>query len=90
MIPPLVPIEAPVIDQIELRAGRLARLRTTMVEAGLDVCVLTNPVSIRYATGYSDYSLFQSRIPTAYLVVPVAGPVVLHGATSCSSVGQPG
>ena len=51
-----------------------------MVDDGIDACVLTNPVSIRYATGYRDYTSFQSRFPTAYLIVPADGPVVLHGA----------
>ena len=80
MTSPPDPLAPPRFDDVALRAGRLARLRATMVEAGLDVCLLTNPVSIRYATGYRDFSLFQSRIPTAYLVVPVEGPIVLHGA----------
>ena len=51
-----------------------------MVDAGIDLMVLTNPVSIRYATDYNGYATFQSRIPSAYLLLPVSGPVVLHGA----------
>lgn len=46
----------------------------------IDLAVLTNPVSIRYATDYRGYAAFQSRIPSAYLLVPVEGPVTLHGA----------
>jgi len=46
----------------------------------IDLAVLTNPVSIRYATDYRGYATFQSRIPSAYLLVPVVGPIVLHGA----------
>ena len=42
--------------------------------------VLTNPVSIRYATGYRAYSAFQSRIPSAYAIVPIVGPIIMHGA----------
>ena len=37
------PIAAPVFDVDAMEAGRLARLRATMVDDGLDVCVLTNP-----------------------------------------------
>ncbi len=76
------PMSAPAIDAVALRTGRLARLRATMIENDIDVCLLTNPVSIRYATGYADYAQFQSRIPSAYLVVPADGPIVLHGAYS--------
>jgi len=46
---------------------------------GVDVAVLTNPVSIRYAIGYRGYALFQAHIPSSYLIVPVEGDVVYHG-----------
>jgi len=68
------------LDEHALHASRLTRLRSTMIDDGLDVVVLTNPVSIRYATGYRSYTSFQSRIPSAYAFVPVEGPVVVHGA----------
>lgn len=51
-----------------------------MVSAEIEVLVLTNPISIRYATGYRGYATFQSHIPSAYLLVSAEGPVVLHGA----------
>jgi len=73
-------IAPPDFDVDAMEAGRLARLRSTMVDDGLDVCVLTNPVSIRYATGYRGYASYQSRIPSAYAFVPVTGPIVAHGA----------
>jgi Xaa-Pro aminopeptidase len=68
------------IDEEALATRRLAHLRTHMIDAGLDLCVLTNPVSIRYATGYRGYAAFQAHIPSQYLLVPAEGPVVLHGA----------
>ncbi|MFW2381044.1 MAG: M24 family metallopeptidase [Acidimicrobiales bacterium] len=68
------------IDEPALAAKRLRHLRAQMIEAGLDVCVLTNPVSIRYATGYRGYATFQAHIPSQYLLIPAEGPVVLHGA----------
>ena len=46
---------------------------------GIDVVVLTNPVSIRYAIGYRGYALFQAHIPSSYLILPVAGDAVYHG-----------
>ncbi|NNE96711.1 MAG: aminopeptidase P family protein [Acidimicrobiales bacterium] len=68
------------IDEESLAHNRLAHLRDHMVSAGLDLCVLTSPISIRYATGYRGYAAFQAHIPTQYLTVPVEGPVVLFGA----------
>lgn len=51
-----------------------------MADHGIDLMVLTNPVSIRYATDYRGYATFQSHIPSQYLLLPAQGPVVLHGA----------
>jgi Xaa-Pro aminopeptidase len=68
------------VDEEALAGKRQAHLRAHMIEAGLDLCVLTNPVSIRYATGYRGYAAFQAHIPSQYLLVPAEGPVVLHGA----------
>ena len=53
-----------------------------MVDRGLDVCVLTNPVSLRYAADYRGFPLFQSHIPSTYLMVPAEGPLVLYGGYS--------
>lgn len=66
-------------DEADIAVGRLANLRATMASSGLDAVVLTNPVSIRYATGYRGYASFQSRIPSGYVVLGVEGPVVAHG-----------
>lgn len=68
------------LDLRSLREGRAQRLREGLRSAGIDLAVLTNPVSIRYATDYRGYATFQSRIPSQYLLFPAAGPVVLHGA----------
>ena len=53
-----------------------------MVDHRLDVCVLTNPVSLRYAADYRGFPLFQSHIPSTYLMVPAEGPLVLYGGFS--------
>lgn len=68
------------LDLTSLRDRRLRHLRQHLQNDGIDVAVLTNPVSIRYATGYRGYASFQSRIPSQYLIVPVEGEVVLYGA----------
>jgi hypothetical protein len=70
----------PTIDIERLHIHRLARLRACVEETGAAMCLLVNPVSLRYAVDYRAYALFQSHIPTAYLFVPVDGPVVIHGA----------
>lgn len=70
-------LTAPDIDVEQLASLRLARLRGVLVESGIDMAVLTNPVSIRYASEFHGYATFQSRIPTAYLLVPAEGPVTL-------------
>jgi len=74
----------PPLDLDALRAGRLAQLREAMVDHRLDVCVLTNPVSLRYAVDYRGFPLYQSHIPSTYLMVPVEGPLVLYGGYSDS------
>lgn len=73
-------LEPPDIDLVSLRHGRADQLRDELQAAGIDLAILTNPVSIRYATDYRGYATFQSRIPSQYLLFPVDGPVVLHGA----------
>ncbi|MDH3294267.1 MAG: aminopeptidase P family N-terminal domain-containing protein, partial [Acidimicrobiia bacterium] len=78
--PAVRPLPVPDLDRAALRQSRLHRLRATMVEDGLAALVLTNPLSIRYATDYRAYALFQSHIPSAYLFVPAEGPVILFGA----------
>ena len=55
-----------------------------MAARGVPLCVLTNPVSLRYALEVREYAPFQSRIPFIYAFVPVHGPVVLHGAAGRS------
>ena len=69
-------LPSPEIDESLLASERLENLRGTMLVDGLDVLVLTNPVSIRYATGYRVQSSMQSRIPTVYAIVPIVGPII--------------
>lgn len=73
-------LSPPSFDPGNLRRGRAEQLRTALRSFGVDIAVLTNPVSIRYATDYRGYATFQSRIPSQYLLFPADGPVVLHGA----------
>ncbi|NVK00892.1 MAG: aminopeptidase P family protein [Oceanospirillaceae bacterium] len=63
-----------------LNEYRLARIRRCMRERNVDLCVLNNPVSLRYAMDYDEYQLFQAHIPTVYLLVPIEGPLRMYGA----------
>jgi len=80
MVAPIELLPSPEIDETLLASERLENLRGTMLADGLELLVLTNPVSIRYATGYRAYASFQSRIPSAYAIVPLVGPIIMHGA----------
>ena len=65
---------------VRLNEYRLARIRRCMRDRNVDLCVLNNPVSLRYAIDYDEYQLFQAHIPTVYLLVPVEGPLRMYGA----------
>ncbi len=69
----------PAIDAERMGRYRLARIREKLRQANTSVGVFVSPVSLRYAVDYRNYALFQSHIPSAYLFVPVDGPVVIHG-----------
>ncbi|MEM8647000.1 MAG: FtsX-like permease family protein, partial [Pseudomonadota bacterium] len=70
----------PEIDQDRLRAYRLDRIKQGLKKQDAALCLLTNPISMRYAADYNSYLQFQSHIPTTYVVVPQDGPVVLYNA----------
>ncbi len=70
----------PHIDFDRLRAYRMERLKAALRDADAAMCMLVNPLSLRYAIDYRNYALFQAHIPTTYLFVPVDGPAVIHGA----------
>ena len=71
--------EMPEIDHDRLHGYRMGRLKQALQKANAAMCVLVNPISLRYAANYRTYGLFQAHIPTTYLFVPQEGPVVIHG-----------
>ncbi|MGB0694915.1 MAG: M24 family metallopeptidase [Rhodospirillaceae bacterium] len=79
-----LPIDAllppPKVDLEALRSGRLARLKAQIRAAGVDLLILTNPISLRYAIDFRTYALFNAHIPTSYLFVSADGPTILFGA----------
>ena len=64
------------IDVPRMRAWRRNRLREQIVAYGLDAVVLVEPLSIRYAAGVRNCTLFQMHIQAGYLFMPADGPVV--------------
>ncbi|MEX6502996.1 M24 family metallopeptidase [Pseudomonas zhanjiangensis] len=70
------------IDMRRLRGYRLGRIREQLVARDYGACVLFDPISIRYATGFRNYSLFQMHIPCNYLFIPAQGPVILYESES--------
>ncbi|HCH33049.1 MAG TPA: aminopeptidase [Oceanospirillaceae bacterium] len=69
-------------QQDSLHDYRLQRLRQVMEQADVGLCILNNPVSLRYVIDFDEYPIFQSHIPCCYLYVPIAGPLVMFGATA--------
>lgn len=65
-----------VIDVPRMRTYRQNRLRAQIERLGLGAVILTDPLSIRYATGVRNCALFQMHIHTGYLFVPAEGPVI--------------
>lgn len=70
----------PEIDHQRLHSYRSNRLKNELVKADAALCIMFNPISMRYAVNYRNYALFQSHIPTTYLFYPQQGPVVAFGA----------
>lgn len=64
------------IDVPRMRRYRQNRLREQMKAHGLDAVILTDPLSIRYATGVRNCTLFQMHIHAGYLFIPAEGPVI--------------
>lgn len=73
----------PEVDQVALRAYRLARLRAEMAKREIAACLLFDPVNVRYASGARNMQVFHQRNPARYLFVPLEGPVILFEFTGC-------
>ena len=71
--------QAPEINIERMYEYRRDRLREQLRLHDAALCILVNPISLRYAVDYRSYSLFQSHIPTVYLFMPQEGPTVSYG-----------
>lgn len=72
--------ELPEINVERLRQYRFDRIREQLRMQNAAMCVLVNPICLRYAVDYPNYALFQSHIPSTYLFISQHGPTLLHGA----------
>jgi Xaa-Pro aminopeptidase len=71
------------IDLEAVRRHRLERVRAEMARRDIAVCLLFDPVNIRYATGARNMQVYHQRNPSRYLLLPVEGPVVLFEFAGC-------
>ncbi len=71
--------EMPQIDLERMSHYRMGRLKQQLELHDAAMCILLNPISLRYAVDYRSYMLFQSHIPTVYLFIPQNGPTVFYG-----------
>lgn len=71
--------DMPQIDFGRMARYRIDRLKQQLREHDAAMCILVNPISLRYAVDYRSYMLFQSHIPTVYLFLPQDGPAVFYG-----------
>ena len=75
--PPMQAVDTEgMIDVPRMRRYRQNRLREQIKAQGLDAIILVEPLSIRYATGVRNCTLFQMHIQAGYLFMPAEGPVV--------------
>ena len=64
-------LERPPVDVERLKSWRMGRLKQKMRQHDVALCMLVNPVSMRYAVDYRNYALFMSHIPSTYLLLPL-------------------
>ena len=75
--PPMQAVDTEsMIDVPRMRRYRQNRLREQIIKQGFDAIILVEPLSIRYATGVRNCTLFQMHIQTGYLFIPAEGPVI--------------
>ncbi|MCH2279889.1 MAG: hypothetical protein MK358_13615, partial [Vicinamibacterales bacterium] len=68
------------IDEVQWRHDPTDRRRRQLrLEVGL--LIMINPVSLRYAIDYEGYALFQAHIPRDLPLLPIDGPIILHGCS---------
>ncbi|MCP4327105.1 MAG: aminopeptidase P family protein [Alphaproteobacteria bacterium] len=77
----------PDIETGKMVRYRLDRVRGELARRGIPLCVLFNPVSLRYAADLREFPTFQSHVPYMYLAIPAAGPVIAYGGYAPPATG---
>ncbi|NOD77648.1 MULTISPECIES: aminopeptidase P family N-terminal domain-containing protein [unclassified Ruegeria] len=67
-------LPAPDINWDTMNNYRMDRIRQAMAERDVDLAVITNPLTMRYAVNYHEYMQFQARIPLMMLMIFADGP----------------
>jgi Xaa-Pro dipeptidase len=70
----------PNIDMERLHRYRTGRLMAEMQRHDVALCIMVNPISLRYAINYRNYAAFMSHIPSTYLFMAQDGPYMLYNA----------
>ena len=70
----------PEINFERLQQYRSDRLQAEMQKHDVAVCVMVNPISLRYAVNYRNYAAFMSHIPSTYLFLASDGQYMLYNA----------
>ena len=71
------------IDMTRLRAYRLRRVQSELVERDFAACLLYNPINLRYATGSRNMQVWTMHNEARYAFVPAEGKVVLFDYRNC-------
>ena len=69
----------PDINFKTLNNYRLNRIRRQMANSDVALCLLSNPLSLRYAADIRQFATFQARVPVMYLAISIDGPVIVYG-----------
>lgn len=77
----------PEIDFGAMARYRLDRIRAELARRDIPLCVLLNPISLRYAADIRQFPTFQSHVQFMYLAVPAEGPVVVYGGYVATDTG---
>ncbi len=68
----------PDIDQVRLHEYRMGRIKEQMELYEVDVFIMVNPLSMRYAINYRSYPIFSMHVPCTYLFVSLNSDYLLH------------
>ena len=70
--------ELPDIDHARLHEYRMGRIKQQMELYEVDVFIMVNPLSLRYAINYRSYAIFSMHVPCTYLFVSLSADYLLH------------